>query len=94
MKRALGILVTVGVFGCVGSLACSKSTSALTPGGRFDMDTAGVRELALALAEGGKQVLLWDRPNTGGSRTARLASTSAGRNTRDFAPSAASSSAR
>ncbi len=40
---------------------------ALTPGGRFDKDTAGVRELALALAEGGKQVLLWDRPNTGAS---------------------------
>jgi pimeloyl-ACP methyl ester carboxylesterase len=40
---------------------------ALTPGGRFDMDTAGVRELALALAEGGKKVLLWDRPNTGRS---------------------------
>src|SRR5438309_4412092 len=33
MKRAAGILVTVGVFGCVGSLGCSKSTSALTPGG-------------------------------------------------------------
>ncbi len=40
---------------------------ALTPGGRFSMDVAGVRELALALAEGGKQVLIWDRPNTGAS---------------------------
>jgi pimeloyl-ACP methyl ester carboxylesterase len=40
---------------------------ALTPGGRFDMDTAGVRELAQTLAAGGKQVLIWDRPNTGRS---------------------------
>jgi pimeloyl-ACP methyl ester carboxylesterase len=40
---------------------------ALTPGGRFSMDTAGVRELAQTLAEGGKKVLLWDRPNTGAS---------------------------
>jgi pimeloyl-ACP methyl ester carboxylesterase len=40
---------------------------ALTPGGRFDMDTAGVRELAQSLAAGGKQVLIWDRPNTGRS---------------------------
>jgi pimeloyl-ACP methyl ester carboxylesterase len=40
---------------------------ALTPGGRFSKDVAGVRELALALAEGGRQVLIWDRPNTGAS---------------------------
>jgi pimeloyl-ACP methyl ester carboxylesterase len=40
---------------------------ALTPGGRFSMDTAGVRELAQALAQRGKQVLIWDRPNTGAS---------------------------
>lgn len=40
---------------------------ALTPGGRFSMDAPGVRELALALAAGGKQVLIWDRPNTGAS---------------------------
>jgi pimeloyl-ACP methyl ester carboxylesterase len=40
---------------------------AITPGGRFSMDTKGVRELALALAEGGKQALIWDRPNTGAS---------------------------
>jgi pimeloyl-ACP methyl ester carboxylesterase len=39
----------------------------LTPGGRFSMDVAGVRELAQKLAEGGKQVLIWDRPNTGAS---------------------------
>jgi pimeloyl-ACP methyl ester carboxylesterase len=40
---------------------------AITPGGRFSLDTKGVRELALALAEGGKQALIWDRPNTGAS---------------------------
>jgi pimeloyl-ACP methyl ester carboxylesterase len=40
---------------------------ALTPGGRFSMDTKGVRELAQALAAGGKKVLIWDRPNTGAS---------------------------
>ncbi len=40
---------------------------AITPGGRFSKDTAGVRELALALAQGGKQALIWDRPNTGAS---------------------------
>src|SRR5690348_4100369 len=39
----------------------------ITPGGRFSMDTAGVRELAQALAAGGKQALIWDRPNTGAS---------------------------
>jgi pimeloyl-ACP methyl ester carboxylesterase len=38
---------------------------AITPGGRFPMDTPGVRELGLKLAEGGKRVLLWDRPNCG-----------------------------
>src|SRR6266540_2270147 len=31
------------------------------------MDTPGVRELGQALAAAGKRVLLWDRPNTGGS---------------------------
>ncbi len=40
---------------------------AITPGGRFSMDTKGVRQLAAALAEGGKQALIWDRPNTGAS---------------------------
>jgi pimeloyl-ACP methyl ester carboxylesterase len=40
----------------------------ITPGGRFGMDTPGVRGLAEALAAGGKQVLIWDRPNTGASQ--------------------------
>lgn len=40
---------------------------ALTPGGRFAMDSAGLRELGEALAAGGHRVLLWDRPNCGAS---------------------------
>jgi 2-hydroxy-6-oxonona-2,4-dienedioate hydrolase len=39
----------------------------ITPGGRFSKDYGGVHELAYALAEGGKRVLLWDRPNCGRS---------------------------
>ncbi len=40
---------------------------ALTPGGRFHMDTPGIRDLALKLAEGGRRVLIYDRPNCGKS---------------------------
>ena len=40
---------------------------ALTPGGRFAMDSAGLRELGEVLAAGGHRVLLWDRPNCGAS---------------------------
>ncbi len=40
----------------------------ITPGGRFSKDAPGVRELAQALAGGGKKVLIWDRPNTGASQ--------------------------
>lgn len=39
----------------------------LTPGGRFGMDTPGIRQLAEALAREGQQALIWDRPNTGAS---------------------------
>jgi pimeloyl-ACP methyl ester carboxylesterase len=39
----------------------------VTPGGRFTKEAPGVRELAEALAAHGKQVLIWDRPNTGAS---------------------------
>src|SRR5262245_38924489 len=39
----------------------------ITPGGRFSKDIGGIHELANALAEGGKRVLLWDRPNCGRS---------------------------
>ncbi|HWE69479.1 MAG TPA: alpha/beta hydrolase [Acidimicrobiales bacterium] len=40
---------------------------AITPGGRFSKDAPGVRQLAESLAASGKQVLIWDRPNTGAS---------------------------
>lgn len=39
----------------------------ITPGGRFSKDYPGVRELAVALAERGNRVLIWDRPNCGAS---------------------------
>jgi pimeloyl-ACP methyl ester carboxylesterase len=39
----------------------------ITPGGRFSKDYGGVREFAKSLAERGKQVLIWDRPNCGAS---------------------------
>ncbi len=39
----------------------------LTPGGRYSKDYPGVRELAVALAERGNRVLIWDRPNCGES---------------------------
>jgi pimeloyl-ACP methyl ester carboxylesterase len=38
---------------------------ALTPGGRFTMETPGLRGFAEALVAGGRRVLLWDRPNCG-----------------------------
>lgn len=40
---------------------------ALTPGGRFSMDAAGVPQLAQKLAAAGLRVLIWDRPNCGAS---------------------------
>jgi pimeloyl-ACP methyl ester carboxylesterase len=40
---------------------------AVTPGGRFSKDSPGIKELALALAEAGHRVVVWDRPNTGAS---------------------------
>ena len=40
---------------------------ALTPGGRFSKDVAGVPQLGGLLAEAGLRVLLWDRPNCGAS---------------------------
>jgi pimeloyl-ACP methyl ester carboxylesterase len=40
---------------------------AITPGGRFTKETPGVRELAVALADRGNRVLIWDRPNCGES---------------------------
>jgi pimeloyl-ACP methyl ester carboxylesterase len=40
---------------------------AVTPGGRFTKEAPGLPELGQALAAGGKRVLLWNRPNCGGS---------------------------
>jgi len=39
----------------------------LTPGGRFPKETPGLPQLAEALADAGRQVILWDRPNCGAS---------------------------
>jgi pimeloyl-ACP methyl ester carboxylesterase len=39
----------------------------ITPGGRFSKDYGGVREMAQALADTGKQVLIHDRANCGAS---------------------------
>jgi pimeloyl-ACP methyl ester carboxylesterase len=40
---------------------------ALTPGGRFTKEVGGLPEMAQALADQGRQVLTWDRPNCGAS---------------------------
>lgn len=40
---------------------------AITPGGRFSMQAAGLEELGQLLADQGFRVLLWDRPNCGKS---------------------------
>src|SRR4051794_17324330 len=42
----------------------------LTPGGRFTKDVGGLPEMARALADRGKRVLTWDRPNCGASSVA------------------------
>lgn len=39
----------------------------ITPGGRFSKDYPGVRQMAEALADRGRQVVIWDRPNCGAS---------------------------
>lgn len=39
----------------------------ITPGGRYSKDDPGIRELAAEIASTGRQVLVWDRPNTGAS---------------------------
>jgi pimeloyl-ACP methyl ester carboxylesterase len=39
----------------------------ITPGGRFGLDTPGIRELAEELARNGQRVVIWDRPNCGAS---------------------------
>jgi pimeloyl-ACP methyl ester carboxylesterase len=47
----------------------------ITPGGRFSKDYPGVREFAVALAEMGNRVLIYDRPNTGASDVCLTGST-------------------
>jgi pimeloyl-ACP methyl ester carboxylesterase len=42
----------------------------ITPGGRFTKEVGGVPEMARALADQGKRVLTWDRPNCGASSVA------------------------
>lgn len=39
----------------------------LTPGGRFTKEVGGLPEMARALADQGRQVVTWDRPNCGAS---------------------------
>lgn len=39
----------------------------ITPGGRFHKEFAGIPEMAKALADRGKKVITWDRPNCGAS---------------------------
>lgn len=43
---------------------------ALTPGGRFTMDSPGIREMARDLAAAGHRALIYDRPNCGYSDVA------------------------
>lgn len=57
-----GIGIEYEVLGDAGAHAV-----AITPGGRFSMQSHGIRDLADALVAGGKRVLLWDRPNAGAS---------------------------
>jgi 2-hydroxy-6-oxonona-2,4-dienedioate hydrolase len=57
-----GIQIEYELVGDIGAPAI-----AITPGGRFTTESPGVPELAAALAAGGKRVLLWNRPNCGGS---------------------------
>ncbi len=59
--------VTVNGLGIEYEIIGKGDPVAITPGGRFSKETPGVRELAEALAKGGKQVLIWDRPNCGAS---------------------------
>jgi pimeloyl-ACP methyl ester carboxylesterase len=47
----------------------------ITPGGRFSKDYPGVREFAVALADLGNRVLIYDRPNTGASDVCLTGST-------------------
>jgi pimeloyl-ACP methyl ester carboxylesterase len=57
-----GLEIAYELYGDAGAPAV-----AITPGGRYVKEMPGLPEMARALADGGKRVLLWDRPNSGGS---------------------------
>lgn len=57
-----GIEIDYELYGDAGAPA-----TVLTPGGRYPKITPGVPHLAQALAQAGRRVLLWDRPNCGAS---------------------------
>ena len=59
--------ITVNGLGIEYEIIGAGEPTVVTPGGRFSKDTPGVRELAAALAAAGRRVLIWDRPNCGGS---------------------------
>jgi pimeloyl-ACP methyl ester carboxylesterase len=48
-------------------LGSGTRSAVITPGGRWTKETSGVRGLAEELAKGGLRVVIWDRPNSGGS---------------------------
>jgi pimeloyl-ACP methyl ester carboxylesterase len=57
-----GLEIAYELYGDAGAPAV-----AVTPGGRYVKEFPGLPEMAQALAAGGRRVLLWDRPNSGGS---------------------------
>jgi pimeloyl-ACP methyl ester carboxylesterase len=57
-----GLEIAYELYGDAGAPAV-----AITPGGRYVKEMPGLPEMAKALADGGKRVLLWDRPSSGGS---------------------------
>jgi pimeloyl-ACP methyl ester carboxylesterase len=60
--KVLGLEVEYDLYGKPGDPAV-----AITPGGRYVKEMSGLPEMATAIADGGRRVLLWDRPNSGGS---------------------------
>ncbi len=62
-----------------------EHTIAVTAGGRYSKDTAGMNELGVALATEGYRTLIWDRPNCGESDLCFAAETESKMNTAAFA---------
>jgi pimeloyl-ACP methyl ester carboxylesterase len=60
--KVLGLEIEYELYGKEGDPAV-----AITPGGRYVKEFPGLPEMAKAVAAGGRRVLLWDRPNSGGS---------------------------